>query len=177
MTQDCVLGIDASTKTGYSVVGLRSGEVYDSGVIKSKTLKGFARSWAISESMVDVMETYDIVLAVVEGHAYNVKTRHVFKLLVEITTVIKCGLYEKGIPWVDIPPAVLKKYVTGKGNAGKDAMLRGVADNWGVITKFDDIADAVGLAYLGRCLLGLDHYKKDFVGGLDIDLPYIVQNV
>lgn len=49
---------------------------------------------------------------------------------------------------VEIMPSVLKKYVTGKGNARKDAMMLDVYKRWGYDCEGDDNkADAYALAH------------------------------
>jgi Holliday junction resolvasome RuvABC endonuclease subunit len=45
-----------------------------------------------------------------------------------------------------VPPTVLKKYVTGKGNASKAQMMEGVAKKWGPQFDNDNLADAYALA-------------------------------
>ena len=66
--------------------------------------------------------------------------------LVEIGTVIRREFYIRGIPWYDVPPTVLKKWVTGKGNAKKPDMAMAALDKWGFALTQDDIVDAYCLA-------------------------------
>jgi hypothetical protein len=58
---------------------------------------------------------------------------------------------------VIIPPTVLKKYVTGKGNAPKDLMLEGVIKKWfeGNIPNLgkQDLYEAYALAKLGELVV------------------------
>lgn len=55
-----------------------------------------------------------------------------------------------GIPVAEVPPSVLKKYITGKGNASKDEMLAAVIRRYpGVMVSANDEADALALVALG----------------------------
>ncbi len=45
-----------------------------------------------------------------------------------------------------LPPTSLKKFVTGKGTASKDAMVSAVQSQWDDSVKNNNIADAYGLA-------------------------------
>ena len=63
-------------------------------------------------------------------------------------------LSDLGIPVVEIPPAVLKVYATGKGNAGKDEVLLAVARRYPhVDVTNNNEADALVLAAIGHHLL------------------------
>jgi hypothetical protein len=60
-----------------------------------------------------------------------------------------------GVPLLVVPPATLKTYATGKGNASKDAVLASFVKryaDWAVTGN--DIADAVILMAIGARLLG-----------------------
>ncbi len=45
-----------------------------------------------------------------------------------------------------VPPTSLKKFVTGKGTASKDDMVKAVQSKWSKDVKNNNIADAYGLA-------------------------------
>lgn len=60
-----------------------------------------------------------------------------------------------GTRWVEVPPATLKKYATGVGNAKKDAVLAAAVKRFPHIdVTGNDEADALWLAALGADLLG-----------------------
>ena len=52
---------------------------------------------------------------------------------------------QRDIPFEGVGVGTIKKYATGKGNAGKAAMIEAVEDRWGVVAFTDDEADAVAL--------------------------------
>lgn len=60
-------------------------------------------------------------LVAIEGFAFGARGRAVFDIG-GIGWVVRVMLYEGGVPFVEIPPSVLKRYATGRGNADKQAM-------------------------------------------------------
>jgi Holliday junction resolvasome RuvABC endonuclease subunit len=91
-------------------------------------------------------------LAVVEGYAFGAKINR--EVLGEWGGLLRLTLYRSGVPFVVVPPATLKAFVTGAGNAEKSLVLREVFRRWGYEAADDNDADAYGLAQLGRVFLG-----------------------
>lgn len=60
-------------------------------------------------------------LVVIEGYSYGSKFSHAHALG-ELGGVIRHYLHVNGIPYVDCPPKLLKKFATDNGNAAKVAM-------------------------------------------------------
>jgi len=60
----------------------------------------------------------------------------------------------EGCPLYEVPPAVLKRFATGRGNAGKAQVVAAVVKRWGIEVRSDDEADALALAHIARCLRG-----------------------
>ncbi len=60
---------------------------------------------------------------------------------------------ERRYPVVIVPPTTRAKYATGKGNAGKDAVLIAVVQRFPIYVSDNNEADAVVLL-----AMGLDHY-------------------
>lgn len=56
---------------------------------------------------------------------------------------------------VEVPPATLKKFVTGKGNSKKETMLAHIASRWGRVFDNADLGDAFGLYRLGLVAEGI----------------------
>lgn len=166
-----IIGLDISTKTGYSVINIYTGSCLDTGIIKCNKATDYARWDMISRAVVDLINEYDTVLAIIEGFAYGSVHRHTAKTLIEVATVIKFKLYSMGVPWLELPPSRLKKYTTGNGRATKQDMIKAVKDNWGVITRYHDIADAVGLAYFGLGILGREYHNTDYLKTAGVELP------
>ena len=49
-----------------------------------------------------------------------------------------------------IPPTVIKKYVTGKGNAKKNIMLKEAYKKWGIDMNDDNVCDSYALARMSH---------------------------
>jgi hypothetical protein len=74
---------------------------------------------------------------------------------------VRCHLQRTGDPYVLVPPASLKKYATGKGNAGKPDMAVALYKRTGLELGDDNQVDAWWLR-----AMGLDH-----LGHPAVDLP------
>lgn len=71
---------------------------------------------------------------------------------------------DRELPWAEVPPATLKKYATGKGNAGKDEVLAAVIKRFpGIEVRGNDEADALVLAAMGA----------DHLGNPMVDMPAV----
>lgn len=68
--------------------------------------------------------------------------------------VIRLALMEYSIPYVKIPPATLKKFATGKGNADKQAMRAAWLAYSGTDNPDDNQVDAAFLRLIGLHLQG-----------------------
>lgn len=77
----------------------------------------------------------------------------------EIGAGIRFKLSDLGVPFIEVAPSTLKKFVTGKGNAKKQLMLLHVYKRWGFDTDNDNIADAYALYQMGLAFCG---YSEDY---------------
>lgn len=91
--------------------------------------------------------------AVIEGFSFGSRGKAVYEIA-GLGYLVRYELYRRGMPFVVVPPAMLKKFVCGKGTAQKSLMIREVYRRWSIEVKDDNEADAVGLAHLGAALLG-----------------------
>ena len=171
-----VLGLDLSlTATGYSY----SEEVV--GVIRSKA-KGERRLSEILEAVHDLAFEADVV--VLEGYSYaSANQAH---QIGELGGVVRLALYHRRIPFVEVPPAVLKKYATGKGNAPKDAMLAAAIRRFAFEGNDNNEADAWLLRAMGEAQyahayssvqLGLTDYQREALGKVEWPKLNIVERV
>jgi len=85
----------------------------------------YISSWAM-----DVIKSYDVSAVILEDYAYAA-TGRVFNIG-ENTGILKYRLLHKDIPFYEVPPTVIKKYATGKGNAKKEMMLSNFITTTGV---------------------------------------------
>lgn len=86
----------------------------------------------------------DADLVVIEGYSYGSKGQAVVNIG-ELGGVIRHYLHQERIPYVDIPPSCLKKYLCGKGNASKDDVLQQAVVRSGRTFIDNNAADAWGL--------------------------------
>jgi crossover junction endodeoxyribonuclease RuvC len=103
-------------------------------------------------------------LFVIEGYSLASPGRLALIRLGEIGGVIRLRLFEREIPYVEIPPSSLKRFATGHGNATKEQMIRRAIELGAHLhgSDNDDEADAYHLRRMGRaanCLEGqlVDH--------------------
>ena len=142
------VGLDLSlTSTG---IATTHGET----TIKTK-LKGMSRLAYIAEQVETTVEHFKQPLIVIEGYAYGAQGRAVYNIG-ELGGVVRHNLWSAGHLYIDVPPTKLKKFVTGKGNANKAAVVSAVTHRAGREFGTDDEADAFGLYAMGCCLLGLE---------------------
>jgi len=88
-----------------------------------------------------------VEFAAMEGYAYD-STNRPFALG-EIGGVIKVLLVESGIPYVAVPPVLVKKFATGSTTASKEDMMTACTAR-GVEYSDDNQADAFFLACIAR---------------------------
>lgn len=94
-------------------------------------------------------------LVVLEGYAFSAHASHAHELG-ELGGVVRVALADAGIPFVDIPPASLKLFATGKGNANKEAMLAAAIRKLDYAGHSNDEVDAL---WLHR--MALAHYTDN----------------
>jgi len=68
--------------------------------------------------------------------------------------IVRMTLAQRGIPYMDIPPATLKKFATGKGNAKKPVMRQAWLEFSGEDNADDNQVDAAWLRQVGLHLQG-----------------------
>lgn len=73
-------------------------------------------NWAL-----DVLWQYDVKSVAIEGYAFGSTSGLVFNIG-ESTGTLKQILWKKGISFETVPPTVVKKFATTKGNANKDLL-------------------------------------------------------
>jgi crossover junction endodeoxyribonuclease RuvC len=110
-------------------------------------------------------------LVIMEGLAFGAKGSAV-TVLAGLHWAIRMTLRQAGIPYLVVPGSVPKKYVTGKGNANKDAVVAAVASRLGdqFEQMFDPnrkgLNDRVDAWALRQCAVA--HYTPDDV---DVVMP------
>lgn len=152
--QDVFLGIDQSlTAFGLTMIG--SSQEYSTWVYTSK-FRGVTRlvdirDW-VRDRIGDVIEQgHEVVGAAMES---GVVSSHSSLVLGELSATVKLMLFDDfrisdaaRYP-LQVPPSVLKKYITGRGNASKHEVILATYKTWGVEFVDDNAADSYGLARL-----------------------------
>lgn len=86
----------------------------------------------------------------IEGYSFgSFNKSNSMSKLIELGGIIKYDLYCKKIPFIVVPPTVLKKFITGKGNAKKEDIKLGIYKKFNREFKTSDEADAFALVILG----------------------------
>jgi Holliday junction resolvasome RuvABC endonuclease subunit len=147
-----VLALDLSlTATGWA---MGSHMAFTSAVLASAKLRGMIRLNWIRGWLREVMEHDDIDLVVLEGYSFGSKGRAVINLG-ELGGVIRLELFGRRMPVAEVPPASLKKYATGRGNAPKEEVLAAAIRRLDFSGHDHNEADAKWLL-----TMALDHYGQ-----------------
>ncbi len=132
-----VLALDLSlTSTGYCHNG-------ESGVI-SFDEKGPERLRLVRQEVESLALKFKIDAVVMEGYSFASRNSQAHSIG-ELGGVIRLLLWERGIPYVVIPPTCRAKFATGKGNASKNEVISAVSAKTGIVWNnpgADDKCDA-----------------------------------
>ena len=105
----------------------------------STKLRGWPRLERIVSDITDAAVGCDV--GVIEGYSFGSKGRSVFQIA-ELGGIVRWELLDRGLLIVDVPPSSLKRYATGRGNAGKDEMIAAAIRRFGFEGSSNDEADA-----------------------------------
>lgn len=139
------VGIDPSTKTGVVIVD-DAGNLID-GLEVAGEGKDPSRMLTIVQDTIDCVEPNDLV--VIEGFGFASQSGF---LLGGIGWGIRMELYARGIKYLEVAPAALKKYASGKGNTKKDELAVHIFKQWGFEHPSDNVRDAFVLAQIARAV-------------------------
>lgn len=174
MGYETVVGIDLSyTSTGLVLLN-QVGELYSTEAIKTTPDHFPVHEDRIRHIVGYVMRKIQtsiryIKLVCVEGYAFSAKYNR--ETSGELGGVLRCSLREAQFNYLVIPPTVLKKYATGKGNCGKDEVRLGVYKQWGHEAKTDDEIDAFVLAKIGYAVVNHNlEYQKSIIEKLEKEI-------
>lgn len=88
---------------------------------------------------------------VLEGFSYGSRGAAVYDLGM-LGGIVRFNLFENHFPYYnDYPPTFVKKFITGKGNAKKDLMIKEVF-KLGFDIDDSNLADAFALAYIAKTI-------------------------
>ena len=154
-----VLGIDPGTRlTGYGCV---QGEparptIVEAGVFRLVPKSGKAPSVAsrlceLERDLRELIERVEPEAAAVEALFSNYKHPATAVVMAHARGVILLCLQRAGVPTVELPPASVKRAMTGSGAASKVQMQAAVASVFGLAAPPEpaDVADALAIAFAG----------------------------
>lgn len=147
------VGVDPSlTSPGLAILE-QDGSLRGTFSLATKKLRGGERlaaiyTWAL-ELLPDCTGSWK-GRAVIEGYAIKANNRPFD--LGEAGGVLRLALTIRGIPYEVAPPATVKKFITGNGQATKEQVAAAIKRNWGFSFKNDDEADAYGMARMATAV-------------------------
>jgi len=150
-----VVGLDLSlTSSGWARVNTETTRTRTGRIVPELT--GHERLRSILHQLTEVLADADLV--VVEGPSFGsgqAIRQNGHHERAGLWWLVTHQLWGVGVPFAVIPPATLKRYATGKGNATKDAVLAAAIRRYPQV-GFDgnDQADALILAAMGADHLG-----------------------
>jgi Holliday junction resolvasome RuvABC endonuclease subunit len=144
---ECWLGIDQSL-TGFAITFIDKDDKYLTLVYKAEGT-GIKRLVDIYMWLSTTIYKYKILNVAMEA---PIKMSHSAIISGELFALVRLCLYDQGPLFpLQVPPAMLKKYVTGKGTGvQKNQMLLQVYKKWDVEFNDDNAADSYGLARISR---------------------------
>ena len=149
------VGIDQSY-SGFAIT-LLNDSGYKTTVYKSD-LRGVQRLDDIHDHLIKSLSVYEINDVAMEGYAFGSQMAN---MLGELGGMVKLALYKMGHYPVIIPPTVLKKYVTGKGQGvSKSQIMLNVYKKWGAEFSDDNAADSYALAHIAAGYATLSYEKE-----------------
>jgi len=143
------VGLDPSTKTGFVALGI-DGEVLEAEELQGNGEQDPERMVTLIDDVMAKVQAGDVIC--IEGFGFNSqKGFH----LGGIGWGIRMGLYRRQIPYIEVTPAQLKKFATGKGVAKKDELAVAIFKRWGFESSSDNVRDAYILAQIARHIYAL----------------------
>jgi crossover junction endodeoxyribonuclease RuvC len=146
MDSQPIIALDLSlTATGYY-------DGCDSQVWKPKT-KGHQRLDFILAKVDEQLGEVIPAAVFIEGFSFGSQGRAIYEIG-GLGYLVRHHLWELGYPYCEVPPSVLKKFATGRGNANKDEMLATAIRKFAFTGTDNNAADAWLLWHLGQALMG-----------------------
>jgi crossover junction endodeoxyribonuclease RuvC len=149
-----VIGIDPAARLGFASLDMFKGSIDISGAEDFSKYARLARWPKLRFWMKAFINTTEAKLAVVEGYGFG--NVHSLGSLVECGTLVRLTLMEEKIPFIEVPPTTLKKFICGSGAAKKELLIKEVYKRWQLDSSDNNEVDAFCLAQFGRAALKMD---------------------
>jgi len=124
--------------------------------LSTKGYKDTDRLIYIRDEVMEIVR--DARLVVIEGFAYN-KSNKAHEIG-GLGWILRVAMAEEEVPYLEVAPTKLKKFATGKGNAGKIEVVTAAVNRLNISPKDDNQADAAWLREFGLHYLGARGKKK-----------------
>ncbi len=148
------IGLDLSlTATGVFVVDENSNEMF-SREIKTKPNQfdtPVERCYFIANTILEILKEHKPDYITIEEYFVGRQPKTVIRLA-ELGSIVRFLLLTNGYDILTVAPTKLKKFVTGKGNCGKELILKDIFKKFNVDTNSNNIADAAGLAFISKVM-------------------------
>lgn len=166
------VGIDPSTKTGLVILD-GSGEV-----LQARDVKGVGdfdprRLGTLVDQIINAVHPGDIVC--IEGFSYGSQGRGV-SVQYGLGYMLRDRLYRHGVAYIEVSPAQLKKFISGKGNTAKDGLVQPLIEHWGFTHKSDNVRDAYGLAKIAKAIDAADREQPLSLADYQADVVEAIRN-
>lgn len=139
-----ILGLDVS----YSATGYYYSDT-GYGVIKSSPkMVRMERIKYIVKQIQGLLATVSPDFVVLENYSFNSKNDR--EMAGELGGHVRMAIYDRKIPIYMVPPTSLKKFISGKGNASKQQVMRAIREKHNKDFSNDNIADAFALWKMGN---------------------------
>jgi len=159
-----VVSIDPSL-TGFATAIFRSEEEPILEEMKTKPAKGlvarFDRYHLLVNHTEAILRKQYPELCLIEGYSFNSRGNSGVTLG-EFGGVLRDKILGYSDVTVEVPPSVLKKFATGKGNAGKSLVVSALSKRYTLEFASDNQADAFALGQLGLVVLGYVEAETKF---------------
>ena len=131
------LGLDLSlTSTGFScseIIGTLSTSHH-----------GTARLYELKKKLEDLLRQTNPDIVAIEGYSFGSRNTQAHSIG-EWGGVVRLTLWEKSIPFIEIPPTCRAKFATGRGNASKSEVMSSISARTGIVWSgkgCEDMCDA-----------------------------------
>lgn len=149
MTAPRILGVDPSL----TALGLALPDGTTT-TLRTK-LTGCDRLVWLRDVVMGITKVHRVNIVAIEGYSMGSPGRGTHAHAIgELGGVLRVALHEHGVPVVEVPPATLKCFATGRGNAPKNEVLVAAVNRLGYDGHDDNAADALWLRALLLDALG-----------------------
>jgi len=145
------VGVDQSLNhTGLCIIDLKSALIQHA-LIEPKKRTGHERLAYIRDGLRSIFQGVRFAAGVLEGYSMGSINRKFD--LGEVGAVVKLELFDTCQGVYIAAPKQLKLFVTQKGSASKEDVMKAIKAQWGIEIKNDNLADAYGLSHIAKELV------------------------